>query len=197
MTLLLDAYDSNKETVELCKAREKRSADTSLVEIVDNETQTILAITVGSNDQEIMHKIVKIWSHAKSRYVTPGKHLPQIGLDPIDTYGLMCDAFLELNSSEVYRRADQKSKEGYLIDSAALQTIIDAAKKEVFANVRLAGCVSIYSDIEKDTVYETVNVEFNREPREQPVQTEQTPVSITKPISFFKNILQKLRRNRV
>jgi hypothetical protein len=203
MTLILDAYDPDKETVQVCKNRRDYSAENSLVEIVDNETQTILDINVGSNDQNLMNKLVRLWSHAEHRYVTPGEHLPRVGFDPVDTYNLMCGALLELNSPAVYRRADRKSKEGYLIDSVALKTIMEAAKKEIFANVRLAGCTSSCPPCpqteqkkERGFVFENVTVEFNRNPWIPPVSVEPTP-PITKPISFFKNLWQNLVRRNV
>ncbi|MBW2986743.1 hypothetical protein KY333_05220 [Candidatus Woesearchaeota archaeon] len=200
MTLLLDAYDSNKETVQLCKDGRNYSAKNSLVEIVDNETQAVLDITVGSDDQNIMNKLVRLWSYAEHRYVTPGEQRPKVGIDLVDTYSLMCNALLELNSPEVYLRENRESKEGYSIDSAAILTIINAAKTNYFANVRLAGCTSTCPTCQQGEksgfVFENVTVEFNREPWIPPVQAEPTP-PITKPISFFKNILQRISRSRV
>jgi len=196
MSLILDAYDSDKDALPLSKARENLSADSSLVEIVDHETQTILNITVGSKDRKIMSRIVKLWSYAEHRYVPPGKQSPRFGFDPVDAYCSICDALLELNSPEIYRKAELQSKEGYLIESAALQTVVDAAKKTIFANVRLAGCTSSYSAAAKDMVYTRVTVEFNREPWEPPVFVEPTP-SITKPISFFRNLWQRISRTEV
>lgn len=164
MPLILESYDADAETVQLEKvkknlAKDSSSAGTSLVGVVENEKQILFHIKVGSNDQEITDKIVKLWSHAEHRYVPPGKHLPRWGLKPIDSYGLICDGFLELKSPKVYRKKELLSKEGYHIDSAVIKKVIDAAKKEAFATVRLFGIASSYT-INK--VYESFAVEFNK-----------------------------------
>jgi len=188
MTLILDAYDANKKTVQLYKDRRNYSANNSLVEIVDNETQTVLDITVGSDDQALMNKLVRLWSYAEHRYVTPGEQRPKVGIDLVDTYSLMCDALLELNSPEVYRRENRESKKGYSIDSAAILTIISAAKTNSFANVRLAGCTSSCPACpqgeDRGFVFENVTVEFNRIPWEPPAPVVEPP--------SVKNLFQKL-----
>ena len=194
MPLILESYDAEAETTLLSKAQDDLPAGTSLVGLVDNEKQTLLNIQVGLNDQEIMHEIVRLWSYAANRYVTPGEQLPKKGLDPVDSYQKICDALLKLKSPVLYRKAERESKDGYLIDSATLQTILDAAKKEVFANVRLAGCVSYCKTVSyakdgnpvTDFVYESVKVEFNREPWEP-------PVSVAESLSVPQNFFQKLR----
>jgi len=194
MSLILEPYNNDADTILLRKARDDTPEENSLVKIVDNEKQTILSIKVGSNDRETIQKLVKTWSYAEHRYVEPGERLPKVGIDLVDSYQEMCDALLKLNSPVLYRRAEMESKEGYPIDAAALQTIVDAAKKEVFANVRLAGCTSSYTTVShdeegnpiQDIAYTDVNVEFNREPWE-------SPVPVIDPPSLPRNVFQKLR----
>jgi hypothetical protein len=191
MSLILESYNKDAETTLLRKARDNTPEATSLVGIVDNEKQTILSIKVGSSDRETIQKIVQTWSHAEHRYVAPGEHLPRFGIKPINSYHTICDALLKLNSPVLYRKAEHESKDGYPIDAAALQTIIEAAKKEVFANVRLAGCTSSYAIVSydeegkpiQDMTYTAVTVEFNIEPWEPPV---------IPPPSLPKNLFQKV-----
>lgn len=165
MPLLLEQYDTDAETIPLSKARDNLSAHISLVDIVDTETQTLLRIKVGSDDQEEIQKIVKIWSYSENRYVKPGKRMQKVGLDMIDAYREICDGLMKLKSPVLYRKAESDSKEGYLTDSNNLKKVFDTAKKEVFVNVRLAGCTSAYSAVIKGLAYESVNVEFNKKPK--------------------------------
>ncbi|MBW3004766.1 hypothetical protein KY310_02955, partial [Candidatus Woesearchaeota archaeon] len=181
----------DEETILLRKAREDIPEATSLVEIIDNEKQTILSIKVGSNDRETIQKIVKTWSHAEHRYVEPGESLPRFGIEKVNSYQVICDALLKLNSPVLYRKAEHESKDGYPIDATALQTIVEAAKKEVFANLRLAGCTSSYTVVSydeegkpiQDMAYTAVTVEFNRDPWEPPV---------VEPPSLPRNVFQKI-----
>ena len=165
MPLLLEQYDTDTETTLLSRARDITPANTSLVILVETETQALLTIKVGSSDQETMQKIVKTWTHAPERYVKPGKRMQKVGLDMIDAYHEICDGLMKLKSPVLYRKAESDSKEGYLTDSNNLKKVFDTAKKEVFVNVRLAGCTSAYSAVIKGLAYESVNVEFNKKPK--------------------------------
>ena len=165
MTLILDSYNKDTETALLSKARDNIPIGTSLVIIVETETQALLTIKVGSSDQEIMQKIVRTWTYAPERYVEPGESMQKRGLDMIDVYHVICDGLMKLKSPVLYRKADSDSKEGYLTDPKTLKTILDTAKKEEFANVRLAGCTSAYSAAIQDIAYESINVEFNKKPK--------------------------------
>ncbi len=192
MTLLLESYNKDAETTPLHKARNAIPANSSLVEIVEDEKQVFLKIRVGLNDREAIQKIVKTWSYAEHRYVEPGKRWPRFGIELVDSYQEICDALLELNSPVLYRKAETLSKEGYPVDDTVLQTVLDAAKKESFANLRLAGCASSYATVSydeagkpiQDMAYTNVNVEFNREPWVPPV---------VEPPSVPRNFFQKLR----
>ena len=194
MPLILESYNTDAETTLLRKARDAIPENTSLVEIVEDEKQVLLNIKVGSNDRETIQKIVKTWSYAEHRYVEPGERLPKVGIDLVDSYQEICDALLKLNSPVLYRKAEPLSKEGYPVDDTILQTIIDAAKKESFANLRLAGCTSSYTTVSydeagkpiQDMAYTDVNVEFNREPWVP-------PVPVVEPQSLPRSFFQKLR----
>jgi len=194
MPLILESYNPDAETTLLRKARDDTPENTSLVEIVEDEKQVFLNIHVGSNDREIISEIVKTWSYAEHRYVEPGERLPKVGIDLVDSYQKMCDALLKLKSPVLYRKAEQGNENGYLIDPVTLQTIIDAAKKESFANLRLAGCTSSYTTVSydeagkpiQDMAYTDVNVEFNREPWVP-------PVPVVEPQSLPRSFFQKLR----
>ena len=165
MPLLLEQYNKDAETTLLSRARDNTPANTSLVQIAETEIQTLLTIKVGSDDQEAMQKIVKTWTYAEHRYVEPGKRMQKVGLDMIDAYHIICDGLLKLKSPVLYRKEEYNSKEGYLTEAEALKKILDTAKKEEFANVRLAGCTSAYSAAIKDIAYESINVEFNKKPQ--------------------------------
>ncbi|MBW3002825.1 hypothetical protein KY338_06720 [Candidatus Woesearchaeota archaeon] len=165
MPLLLEQYDAGTETTLLSRARDNIPIGSSLVIIVETETQALLTIKVSPSDQETMQKIVKTWTYAPERYVEPGKSMQKRGLDMIDAYHVICDGLMKLKSPVVYRKAEPDSKEGYLTDSKNLKTILETAKKEEFANVRLAGCTSAFSAAIQDIAYESVNVEFNKKPK--------------------------------
>ena len=173
MPLILESYNADTETILLSRARDNLSAGTSLVEIVEDEKQVFLKIRVGSNDQDTIHKAVIRWSYAEHRYITPGKQRSKKGLDMVDAYHEICDALKGMKSPVSYRKTEILSNEGYPVDSAVLQAILDAAKKEVFANICLAGCTSSYATVSYDEkhnpisglVYKRVNVEFNKKPQ--------------------------------
>ncbi|MBW2972937.1 hypothetical protein KY346_00935 [Candidatus Woesearchaeota archaeon] len=164
MPTLLESYDAEKETTLLSATWDNCSADISLVEIVEDEAQVLLNIKPGSNDQDAMHTVMMRWTRAPNRHVTPGKQIPKMDIYLDDIYQEICDALQKMRTTASYRKAESCSKEGYPVDDAVFRKILDAAKKQEFADVVCSG-TSSYSDAIKNIAYSRVTVEFNKKPK--------------------------------
>ena|GEM_PF-4146993 len=164
MPTLLESYDAEAKTTLLSKARDDLSADISLVEIVEDKARVLLNIKPGSNDQDAMNTVMMCWTYAENRHVTPGKQMPKKGIDLVDAYQEICDALQRMRTTAPYRKAESSSKEGYPVDDAVLRKILDAAKKQEFADVVCSG-TGAYSDAIKSIAYSRVTVEFNKKPK--------------------------------
>jgi hypothetical protein len=95
-----------------------------------------------------------------------------MGIDLVDSYQEICDALLKLKAPVSYRKAKPFSEEGYPIEPAVLQKILDAAKKPEFADV-VCRSVSSYKVVShdeagnpiQDLAYDSITVEFNKKPK--------------------------------